>query len=348
MPTRHPDDPRRPVTSGAAARARTRRPLRWLVGASVFVALIAAAALALEGAALRRDAAAHPAPGRMVEVDGAAMHLDCRGAGSPTVLLEAGMGGDSSSWAWVQDTLAQHTRVCAYDRPGYGWSDATTAQRDPASVAAVAAALLEGAGEHGPYVVVGHSLGAHHVRAFAALWPEAVAAVALVDGRHHDVAHVIDGFERDLAMARWTVRLGVWLAPFGVVRALGPSDALIADLPAAVASAARSRSIRASHLRAYLGELDALLAGDAQVAGVGDLGDLPLLVVAAGTPMDGADAGFWEAVWPLQERFTELSTDAHVVVVDAADHISLVTDRRHAQTVARSLVDLVERVRSGS
>jgi pimeloyl-ACP methyl ester carboxylesterase len=312
------------------------------------VALIAAAALALEGAALRRDAAAHPAPGRLVEVDGAAMHLDCRGLGSPTVLLEAGMGGDSSSWAWVQDEVAQHTRVCAYDRPGYGWSEATAAQRDPESVAAVAARLLDRAGEHGPYVAVGHSLGGHYVRSLAATRPDTVAAVALVDGRHHDVAHVVDGFERDLAISRWTMRLGTWLAPFGVVRAIGPTDALVADLPAAVAPAARSRSIRPSHVRAYLDELEALLAGDAQVAGVGDLGDLPLLVVAAGTPMDGADAAFWEAVWPLQERFAELSTDAHLVVVDAADHVSLVTDRRHALTVARALVDLVERVRSGT
>jgi pimeloyl-ACP methyl ester carboxylesterase len=263
MPTRHPDHPPRPVPGDPTARAREQRTRRLLASAIAFVALIGAAALALEGAALRRDAAAHPAPGQLIEVDGAAMHLDCRGSGSPTVLLEAGMGGDSSSWAWVHDELAAHTRVCAYDRPGYGWSAATAAQRDPASVASVAARLLDRAGEQGPYVVVGHSLGAHHVRAFAALSPEAVAAVALVDGRHHDVAHVVDGFERDVAMSRWALRLGTWLAPFGVVRALGPSD-------------------------------------------------------------------------------------AHLVAVDAADHVSLVTDRRHAESVARSLVDLVERVRSGS
>ena len=68
-----------------------------------------------------------PAPyvagGQRFDIGGRALYLDCRGTGTPTVVLEAGSGADSSTWAAVHDELAATTRTCAYDRAGRGRSD---------------------------------------------------------------------------------------------------------------------------------------------------------------------------------------------------------------------------------
>jgi pimeloyl-ACP methyl ester carboxylesterase len=68
------------------------------------------------------DARTYPAPGRVLSVDGRAMHILCTGTGSPTVVMDAGLGGWSMDWSEVQPAVARSTRVCTYDRPGMGWS----------------------------------------------------------------------------------------------------------------------------------------------------------------------------------------------------------------------------------
>src|SRR5690606_17910094 len=99
------------------------------------------------------------APGDLVDVGGHSLHIYCQGEGSPTVVLEAGLGDGSINFRALQDRLARHTRTCAYDRAGYGWSEPGPAPRDLATIAAELDALLDGAGEAGPYVLAGHSIG---------------------------------------------------------------------------------------------------------------------------------------------------------------------------------------------
>ncbi len=69
------------------------------------------------------DASHYPAPGKLVDIEGYRLHLHCTGTGSPTVILDAGLGGTSLDWSKVQPGVARFTRVCSYDRAGYGWSD---------------------------------------------------------------------------------------------------------------------------------------------------------------------------------------------------------------------------------
>ena len=72
-----------------------------------------------------RPAAAQvpPPPGKMVDVGGYKLHVNCTGAGSPTVILEAGASSFSIDWALVQPAVSRTNRVCSYDRAGYGWSE---------------------------------------------------------------------------------------------------------------------------------------------------------------------------------------------------------------------------------
>jgi pimeloyl-ACP methyl ester carboxylesterase len=124
--------------------------------------------------------------GQRYDIGERSLYLDCRGSGSPTVVLEAGSGSDSATWSAVHDTIAGTSRTCAYDRAGRGRSD----ERDTHTLADAVAdlrALLDAAGERPPFVLVGHSLGGSYARVFAATYPDEVAGALLVDSFEPDI-----------------------------------------------------------------------------------------------------------------------------------------------------------------
>jgi pimeloyl-ACP methyl ester carboxylesterase len=108
-------------------------------------------------------------PGQLIDVGGHRLHLYCTGSGSPTVILEPGLDGVSSDFAWTTPAVARDSRVCVYDRAGRGWSDATgRSPQDAAQIAADLQMLLDHAHIPGPYVLAGHSFGGLYLQTFAA------------------------------------------------------------------------------------------------------------------------------------------------------------------------------------
>jgi len=130
---------------------------------------------------------------RAFEVGSRTLWLDCRGRGSPTVLLEAGHTEASGTWSAIQEDVASFTRVCSYDRAGRGQSPpAPDMARTSDDVVADLRSLLSTAGEPPPFILVGHSLGALFVRRYCAAEPAAVVGMALVDGVHEEEFERID------------------------------------------------------------------------------------------------------------------------------------------------------------
>lgn len=125
----------------------------------------------------------HP-PGRRVDVGGYSLHIYCKGQGKPAVILDAGLGGFSMDWLYVQDQLRGDTQVCAYDRAGYGWSDSGPSPRSSEVIAKELATLLKASSIEPPYVLVGHSFGGYNVEYFAKTFPHLVAGIVLVDASH--------------------------------------------------------------------------------------------------------------------------------------------------------------------
>ena len=171
-----------------------RRRNRWLLwtgrillGLLALIVLLAASGAIYEAIMAAGDDTRYPAPGQRVDVGGYRLHIHCVGEGSPTVVLDAGLGGFSLDWSLVQPELAATTRVCAYDRAGYGWSDPSPDARTPSQIADELHTLLVNAGIQGPYVLVGHSAAGKHVRLFANRYPQAVVGMVLVDARHESV-----------------------------------------------------------------------------------------------------------------------------------------------------------------
>lgn len=120
-------------------------------------------------------------PGRVRLADGRRLYVTCQGQGSPTVILEAGFGATSQAWSRVQPALARLTRVCAYDRAGYGLSDPGPLPRDGGAIAKDLDQALISAKIAGPFVMVGHSAGGLYVRLFADRRPADVVGMVLVD-----------------------------------------------------------------------------------------------------------------------------------------------------------------------
>jgi len=134
----------------------------------------------------RRSERLPDAPGRLVDIGGQRIHLDCTGTGSPTVVFENGAGDFSMVWSLVQPGVSAFTRACSYDRAGYAWSDPGKTPRTYDQIALELFAALQRAGEHGPFVLVGQSYGGLLVREYARRHARDVAAVVLVDAVHED------------------------------------------------------------------------------------------------------------------------------------------------------------------
>jgi pimeloyl-ACP methyl ester carboxylesterase len=134
----------------------------------------------------RRTAPAIIDGGRLVDVGGRSLYLECQGSGSPTVILEAGLKRSSADWRDSQRTLARTTRTCAYDRAGDGSSVGPDRVHDAADDIRDLQQLLFSARIEPPYVLVGHSYGGLLTRLYAHRHPRDVAAVVLVDAVGQD------------------------------------------------------------------------------------------------------------------------------------------------------------------
>jgi len=113
--------------------------------------------------------------------DGRQLAFVCMGEGSPTVILTGGGGSNSFSWSAVQPAMAKTTRVCAWDRPGWGLSDGSAAPQNVATATADLEAALATGKIPGPYVLVGHSLGSYESLLFADRHPDQAVGMVLVD-----------------------------------------------------------------------------------------------------------------------------------------------------------------------
>jgi pimeloyl-ACP methyl ester carboxylesterase len=124
------------------------------------------------------------ATGRLVDVGGYRLRVDCYGQGDVTVVLEAGLCQTRASWGQVVDDIASFARVCAYDRAGLGESDRAPGPRTLRGVVEDLDRVLVAARAKAPYVLVGHSIGGLTVRLYAAQHPERVRGLVLVDASH--------------------------------------------------------------------------------------------------------------------------------------------------------------------
>ncbi|WP_372785082.1 alpha/beta fold hydrolase [Phenylobacterium sp.] len=267
-------------------------------------AIVASAVLALPAprAAAQAETAPIPMstydrPGRLVSLpDRRRINLRCSGQGKPLVLLEAGFGASSFAWPKLQPMIAARTRVCSYDRAGYGFSDPGPLPRNGAAIARDLDYALHAAGEHGPYVAVGHSAGGIYAQLFAGRRRKEVVGLVLVDPsviyQEKRMAAIFGPGAGSLDPIRARVRRCLAATEKGGAAVADPA---FNECVAPTASAEiRAEGLRPALWRAQASELDTLFTETSdQRARLGRLiRDVPTIVLTASrTGEPAADAG---------------------------------------------------------
>jgi pimeloyl-ACP methyl ester carboxylesterase len=316
-------------------RAMTGR-VRWLLYPAIAALALASVGGITETVALHTDAASMAMPGVSYDVGGHRLHLHCTGTGSPTVVLEGGLGEMSSNWARIAPVVSPTTRVCAYDRAGQGWSDDAAHPQDGLAIARDLHSLLASAGERTPVVLVGHSTGGTYAMTYAAHYPDQVAGMVLLDSSTPD-QFSLPGYTSTYAMMRRGVGVAPSVARLGIGR-LVPQK-VMSGLPSPAAAQVRAFATSSRGLRNMSGELSQLRAAFAQAGALHTLDRKPLAVLTATETLHETTG--WAAA---QDRLAALSSNSSHRVIDAT-HAGLLDDMPAADASVLAITDVVHAVR---
>ena len=300
-----------------------RRVAVTLIGLLILLALAGVSYQAIEA---RADAQRFPEPGRLVDIGGHRLKLNCTGSGRPTVVLESGLGDVSIEWNPIQQEISKFSRVCSYDRAGYGGSDPGPMPRISAQIAKELHTLLTNAGEHPPYLLVGHSFGGYNVRVFNGQFPDQVAGTVLVDAIQEDQYELLPKVWTGIGAAllhrfRSQARWAPLLIGLGIARL---------QLRSQVADQNSYLYLQSKYLEARASELEQIQISAEQARASGNLGNKPLVVLTAGKSFDALrgrglseqDFADSQRIWvdDLQMRLARLSTRGKRVVVPDSGH----------------------------
>lgn len=204
----------------------------------------------------------------LVDIGTHRLFIHCIGTGRPTVVLDGDIGETYETWKLIIYflTLTEETRVCAYDRAGYGQSEPGPMPRDAQRAADELQLLLTASGEDGPYILVGHSLGGLIMQLYAKSYPEDVNGLVLLD---------------PIPLA--------WIKgeKFSDLRDLlnGEYEAVLEVVNTALTSTDQKEQSDIPRLEALTSEFEALFGQTAdEVAAIQSFGEIPLIVIGGTDP----------------------------------------------------------------
>ncbi len=335
--------------------------LRHTIPAALAALLTAAPVLAQPAPATGPNAPpwdAYGTPHLVSLPDGRRMNLICMGSGSPTVILESGLGSHVYVWSFVQYKIAQVTRICAYERAGMGVSDEGPAPRDAKAVDADLDALLRAARLGGPYVLVGHSVGGYAVRLFADLHPKQVAGLVLIDPSIDNQKQLIATIAPRPAPPAGAnppdpcgaaAQAGQLKPGTDIYKAcVGAPEWVSPVLRAAIIA----QEMRPATYRTMAAEAGAMDQDSAEtVANRRTLGDMPLVVLTAGQTandpsLTDAQNQAWKTLWMQgHDGMAALSSRGQNRVVPGSGHFIQV---EKPQVVIDAVEEVVAEVRRGA
>lgn len=243
-----------------------------------------------------------PTPGKRYDVGGYSIHMLCKGSGEPTVLIDAGLGDDSTDWFDVQNMSSLDTRTCVFDRPGYGWSDAGPQPRNSLIISNEVSKLIQKANISGPLVLVGHSFGGYNMRVFAAQHPQKIAGMVLVDASHESQYEKLN------------IKLPKHFDRKGNILILPKAGDTVSD---------KAQALRERAFHAARAEISSLHQSTLQVKRYQGLPRVPLIVISRGLSewKNRDDAEMREEIWvELQQDLWKLSPISQHIFANASGH----------------------------
>ena len=311
----------------------------------------------------RRNARIYPAPGRLVDIGGYKLHLTESGAGSPTVILDAGFACFSFVWNLVQPEIAHFAHVYSYDRAGLGWSESSPLPRTSYNMVRELHTLLETVGAQKPYILVGHSFGGLIMQLYANTYPDDVFGLVLVDSSHESILEISKTFhERYYTLLPWNQRM--WhhalqagkletVSNFTGIRAIYLYSLLkngISTIPLSIKGPLLARLLSPQAVRTrgqemrHIGESHLLLAQSQNL-----FPHKPLIVISRGIALDEkCDAQkMWpyltkahEEVWmKLQNDLVTKSSQGKHIIATKSGHTILWSEPELIVSAVKEMVD---------
>jgi len=283
-----------------------------------------------------------PAPGGLIDIGGHRLHLHCQGVDGPPVVFDAALGASSLSWTYVLPEVAAFARACAFDRAGFGWSDAGPLPRTTGRIVEELRALLASAAVPPPYILVGHSFGGLTARLFLQRFPQDVAGLVLLDPAYPEdwvspsaahaalvrrgvqlcryarhaarlrITHVVAALAQ--AGALGSARLAAFIASRGALQRVDEEVmAPAAKLPSDVRAIAQRFWREAKFFEALGSQIESIGESAATVPVDQEFGDVPMVVVSGETNSDAGQLA-------RQERLAARSRRGRHVIARRSGH----------------------------
>jgi pimeloyl-ACP methyl ester carboxylesterase len=268
-----------------------------------------------------------------LDLGGYKLHINCQGTGSPTVILDAGLGDWSTHWTSVQNLLKTDTRVCSYDRAGYGWSDPGPRPRDSSRIVTELHSLLDKAKIEPPYLLVGHSFGGINMRLFSSTYANEVSGLVLIEASHPE----------SLPYRRNEQGTASSPAPFlgNQLMVIHPVEVDESKFPPEAQPAMHDNLLHTKSFVTSRGEYRALAYSVSELLQAPPIGNMPLTVITRGKREwpAGEDGDIQEKSWRAQQiELTKLSSfGSQRIALRSGHHVHL----DEPEVVADAVRDLV-------
>jgi len=264
------------------------------------------------------------APGQMVQVGDHKMHIYCTGEninGSPTVILEAGGGGNYTNWHRVQPEVSKYTKVCSYDRSGMGFSEPTQDKRSNSEVVAELENLLKAANINGPYIMVGHSMGGFYTRLFTKRNLDQVKGLIQVDPSTEEMANLSEvnvplGIRIQSSLIEFAFHIGVARIAQHIYPPIGMIDKDIANIQIAFNSTAIESRNKYEDGYGFLDNIQEIRDASA-------FGNLPVIVFSADKSEELAVINYGEEcrTWHINLAKRLSNNSQHIMVKNSNHYI---------------------------
>lgn len=300
-----------------------------------------------------------PPPGDLLDVGGYKLHIHCAGPENPgmslpTVVIEAGAGTPSPTYHWLQQGIAETTKVCVYDRAGLAWSEESGLPRDSKTVATKLHTLLNTANIEKPFVFAGHSIAGLYMRQYVEQYPDDIAGLVFLDPSHPDqveafglseaaMADQASVLEGQLAMVKVMINLG-FTEVYNPMAALAPD---FANLPKDIQHQTDYVTTLVRYIDTIPLEGGSFDIAAEQAAKNTSLGNRPVVVISATEPIppeslpEGFPANLTQIFTGLHKDIAALSTNGQHVEIETANHMSLIANKEQVSKTLPYIRDVI-------